>query len=426
MSEGDAPQVGDSIDSDPQFVERIRREIEVWRSEGIISSDVAETLASRYGESEDDGRPFALNRLSAAIVIFGAILVGLGIIAVLAANWDAISDVAKIGLMVAMSTTAYVAGWLLAYRFESPRTGIAVILLGAIIYGASIHLIAQAFNVEVNHPLLMPAWFLGVVPIAYVTRSVAILVLSLILLLVSLGFRIPDWFVEDFANADGGAVFMVVVAAYVLFGAVLFALGRLHARWGYYQHFARYFDVFGIGTAAVGTYALSFASAWRMIDRVDPRDFMPEFWITFAVALAVAALALAVAYQRRETGADDSVRWLWIASGTIVMCGIAIATWIALFAGASWCWIPVNVVILISIIAMLTAGFRFNRAYLVNTAFVLFGVTVMTRYFEFGFDLLDQGMAFIVAGVLMLGIGFGLERLRRRIIRGMRERTSPQ
>ena len=100
--------------------------------------------------------------------------------------------------MVAVATTtAYVAGWLLAYRFESPRTGIAVILLGAIIYGASIHLIAQAFNVEVNHPLLMPAWFLGVVPIAYVTRSVAILVLSLILLLVSLGFRMQVWF-------DGG------------------------------------------------------------------------------------------------------------------------------------------------------------------------------------------------------------------------------
>ena len=423
MSEGDVPPDGDLTDRDPQFVERIRREIEVWRTEGIISSEVAETLAGRYGVAADDGRPFALNRLSAAIVIFGAILVGLGIIAVLAANWDAISDVAKIGLMVAASTTAYVAGWLLAYRFETPRTGIALILLGAIIYGASIHLIAQAFNVEVNHPLLMPAWFLGVVPIAYVTRSVAILVLSLILLLVSLGFRMQVWFDEEFANSDEGAVFMLVVAAYVLFGAVLFALGRLHARWGSYQHFARYFDVFGIGTAAVGTYALSFASAWRTIDRVALRDFEPEFWITFVVVVTVATLALAVAYKRRETGADDSVRWLWIASGTIVMVGIAITTWIALIAYASWFWIPVNVIILISIIAMLTAGFRFNRAYLVNTAFIMFGVTVMTRYFEFGFDLLDQGLAFIVTGILLLAIGFGLERLRRGMIRDMRERV---
>ena len=424
MSEGDAPHVGDSTDSDPQFVERIRREIEVWRSEGIISSEVAVTLAGRYGDSEEDGRPFALNRLSAAIVIFGAILVGLGIIAVLAANWDAISDAAKIGVMVVATTTAYVVGWLLAYRFESPRTGIALILLGAIIYGASIHLIAQAFNVEVNHPLLMPAWFLGVVPIAYVTRSVAILVLSMILLLVSLGFRMQVWFVEEFANADDGAVLMVVVAAYVMFGAVLFALGRVHARWGYYQNFTRYFDVFGIGTATVGTYALSFASAWRTIDRVELRDFMPESWITFVVAVVVMALALAVAYQRRGSGANDSVRWIWIASGTLVMCGIAIATWIALLADASSFWIPINLIILISIIAMLTAGFRFNRAYLVNTAFILFGVTVMTRYFEFGFGLFDQGLAFIVTGVLLLGIGFGLERLRRGMIRDMHERVS--
>ncbi len=423
MSEGEGPRTGYSAGSDPQFVARIRREIETWRTEGIISSEVAETLVSRYGESEDAGRPFALNRLSAAIVIFGAILIGLGIIAVLAANWDAISDPAKIGLMVAASTTTYVVGWFLAYRFEAPRTGIALILLGAIVYGASIHLIAQAFNVEVNHPLLMPAWFLGVVPIAYVTRAVAILVLSLILLLVSLGFRMQVWFGEEFANAVDGAVFMVVVAAYVLFGATLFALGRLHARWNPFQHFARYFDVIGIGTAAVGTYALSFASAWRTIDRVEVRDFMPEFWITFAVTLVIAVVALAMAYQRRETRAADSVRWLWIASGTFMMCGIAIATWIALIADTSWFWIPVNVIIMIGIIAMLTAGFRFNRPYLVNTAFILFGVTVMTRYFEFGFDLLDQGLAFIVTGVLFLGIGFGLERLRRGMIRDMRERT---
>ncbi len=424
MSEGDAPQVGDSTDSDPQFVERIRREIEVWRSEGIISSEVAETLASRYGDSEDDGRPFALNRLSAAIVIFGAILVGLGVIAILAANWDAISDTAKIGVMVLATTTAYVAGWLLAYRFESPRTGIAVILLGAIIYGASIHLIAQAFNVEVNHPLLMPAWFFGVVPIAYITRSAAILVLSLILLLLSLGFRMQLWFVEDFGNVDGGAVFMVVVAAYVLFGAVLFALGRLHARLGFYRHFARFFDVFGFGTAAIGTYALSFESVWGTVDRVELRDLMPEFWITCVVALVVALLALGVAYERRDRTANDSARWLWIALGTLVICGIAITTWIALFANLTWFWIPVNLIILIGIIAMLTAGFRFNRAYLVNTAFILFGVSVMTRYFEFGFGLLDQGVAFIVTGVLLLGIGFGLERLRRGMIRDMRERVS--
>ena len=182
--------------------------------------------------------------------------------------------------------------------------------------------------------------------------------------------------------------------------------------------------MFGFGTAAIGTYALSFESVWGTVDRVELRDLMPEFWITCVVALVVALLALGVAYERRDRRANDSARWLWIALGTLVICGIAITTWIALFANLTWFWIPVNLIILIGIIAMLTAGFRFNRAYLVNTAFILFGVTVMTRYFEFGFGLLDQGLAFIVTGVLLLGIGFGLERLRRGMIRDMRERVS--
>ena len=62
-----------------------------------------------------------------------------------------------------------------------------------------------------------------------------------------------------------------------------------------------------------------------------------------------------------------------------------------------------------------------ESAYLINLAIPIFAITLLTRYFEFGFDLLGQSVAFIVAGVILLAGGFGMEFLRRRLVRRMRE-----
>ena len=51
-------------------------------------------------------------------------------------------------MMVVGTPAIYVIGWLVAYRFAYQRIGIAIILLGAIAFGASIHLVAQTYHVR--------------------------------------------------------------------------------------------------------------------------------------------------------------------------------------------------------------------------------------------------------------------------------------
>ena len=101
----------------------------------------------------------------------GALLVGLGIIIYVAANWDVIPIWARVTMLVALTTAINVTGWLLLARFDYPRIGVALLVAGALAYGAAIHLIAQIYHVPVNHPNLTTAWFLGVLPIGYVVRS---------------------------------------------------------------------------------------------------------------------------------------------------------------------------------------------------------------------------------------------------------------
>ncbi len=430
MSEHGTPSEADAERLDPQFAARIRREIEAWRAEGMISAEVAEVLLARYESTEAERRSFSLNRLAGILAVMGAVLVGLGVVGLVAVNWSEISDLAKLVMMVTCTAASYVSGWLLAYRVGYARVGIALILLGAILFGASIHLIAQSFNVDVNHPNLVTAWFLGVVPLAYVTRSKALLVLSIILLLSALGFRAQGWFEPGFESLS---VFILGLAVYISVAAALFAAGRLHARYDEFRHFVRIFEIWGFIIAGIGVYVLSWLTLWRELEWWGFGDLIVsvvafEYWVFFSafIIIAVAGMFLVGRISPREVPDSDRDRWELI--GVFGIVGIAILTLVSVIFTITWVWVVFNVIVVIGVIAMINAGIRFNRGYLVNIAFILFGVTVLTRYFEIAaiFEILDQAVSFIIAGVLLIVMAFGLERLRKNLLERMRSEVLDQ
>ena len=415
---------GSSERDDGHFYERMRGEIESWRSEGIISQEVSETLLARYGSTEAERRSFSLNRLAGILAVMGVVLVGLGIVGLVAVNWSEISGLAKLVMMVTCTAASYLAGWLLAYRMGYARVGIALILLGAILFGASIHLIAQSFNVEVNHPNLVTVWFLGVVPLAYVTRSKALLVLSIILLLSALGFRAQGWFET---GSESSSVFFLGLAVYISVAAALFAAGRLHARHDEFRHFVRTFEIWGFMIAGIGVYILSWITLWRELEWWSfggpiPSVVAVEYWVFFCAFIIVAVVGMLLVGRLAPRDEPDSDRDRWELIGVFGIVGIAILTLVSLIFTITWVWVVFNVIIVIGVIAMINAGIRFNRGYLVNIAFILFGVTVLTRYFEIAaiFEILDQAVSFIVAGVLLIVMAFGLERLRKNLLGRMR------
>ena len=129
-----------------EFNRGLRAEVETWRDGGLISGQQARSILARYPEYV----PAASNPLGVRVIsvmaIMGAVLIGLGIIAAVAANWSAIPALAKVALMAIGTPVLYVIGWVLAYRLPYPRIGLAIILSGTIAYGASVHLIAQTYG----------------------------------------------------------------------------------------------------------------------------------------------------------------------------------------------------------------------------------------------------------------------------------------
>src|SRR5208283_1013775 len=134
-------------------------------SDGTLSSDAAQRLRQRYGEAEG-GRG---QQAATLFGVLGAVLVGGGIILLLAHNWDDFSRPTRAALSFAPLVLAQaLAGFALWRRPDSVpwREGAGAFLTLAI--GASIALIAQTYNISGDLGDFLLTWTLLALPVAYV------------------------------------------------------------------------------------------------------------------------------------------------------------------------------------------------------------------------------------------------------------------
>ena len=64
---------------------------------------------------------------------------------------------------------------------------------------------------------------------------------------------------------------------------------------------------------------------------------------------------------------------------------------------------------------LIYAGMHSDDRFLVNLAFVFFGVVLITRYFDTFWSLLNRSFFFMVGGLVLIAGGYFLERKRRQI-----------
>jgi len=137
-------------------------------SAGIITDTTAEKIYEYYiskGES-------STNRLFIAFGILGAILVGLGIILIVAHNWDELSRSTKsILAFLPMIVGQLFCAFTLVKKSESVAwiEGSAAFLIFAV--GACIALISQIYNIPGDLSSFLLTWVILCVPLIYVMKS---------------------------------------------------------------------------------------------------------------------------------------------------------------------------------------------------------------------------------------------------------------
>ncbi len=135
------------------------------------------------GQEKEDNQ----KRIIQIIVTIGAVLIGAGIFSFIASNWQEITKPVKVGLIIAAMLSAYAGGWFLKEKGGYSKTGGALILLGAIIYGGGIFLIAQMFNTRGNWPDGFILWLFGIAIMAFLTDFFPLFYLSVPVALAAVG-----------------------------------------------------------------------------------------------------------------------------------------------------------------------------------------------------------------------------------------------
>jgi uncharacterized membrane protein len=134
-------------------------------SRGVLDEGAAERLRRHYG-SVPERNPGAL-----ALLIFGVLgagLIGLGIILILANNWDDLSRTVRAGITFALLLCGQtVAGFTLVQRPDSVGWREASGLFLGLCAGAAIALIGQTYNIPGDLGAFLMTWMLLVFPLMY-------------------------------------------------------------------------------------------------------------------------------------------------------------------------------------------------------------------------------------------------------------------
>jgi uncharacterized membrane protein len=162
-----------------RFRHELKAEVRHWVEEGLINDQQVDQLVDRYRLNQLDAA--AKNRFVGILVGLGCLLIGLGVITFIAANWQELGRPVKLGLLTTVFLGSNLGGFYLWQR-GLERYGQGLLLVGNLVLGASIALFTQMFHLGSDSYLLFLWWSLAVLAMAYATKMKWLAMLAIALM----------------------------------------------------------------------------------------------------------------------------------------------------------------------------------------------------------------------------------------------------
>ena len=402
---------------------------------GVITNDTAERLKAHYGPINAPARGRVARMLFS---ILGSLLIGLGIILILAHNWDDLSR----PIRAILSFTPLLIGqalvaWTLLRRTESMawREGSATFLTLSI--GACIALISQTYNMGGRLDSFLLSWLLLGFPLMYFLNASTVAILYLLgLTSWAAAARFENentlmfWFLMTLIIPHiwtayrrspegprvnlllrGVCVALPISTGFVLEGAIsglwiliysamfsgMFLLGRNVFR----TDRRNVFRIVGYVGSAIMALVLTFREPWRDVGwnhhyySVNHHIWGP--WQDGAIALIF--LGLVVPLAVRGVQRKDWATVLVVVLPVLSLLGFA----------ASAAEMPpevmitvFNLYVLIYGIATLLAGLHRYELLTVNAGMGVISALILTRFFDSHLSFTLRGILFILLGIAFL------------------------
>jgi uncharacterized membrane protein len=357
---------------------RVERDLTRWQASGWVSEAGAAAIRAELAARKS---PVGA---AGVLAILGAVLFGFAAMSFVAANWNDMSKLARLLLLLALLWAFYGgAAWLFARQLAGFAH--AAVLGGIAVYGASIMLIAQMYHMEGDPPDAVLFWALGALLATILLRSNAALAASFVLLAVWTGMERG---INETAHWPFLALWAVTaaVAAWLAWRPGLHLAMLCLASWlvplGYFiLNLHAHWVVAAIGVAA----AVAAIAAAPAIDRTLRAS---QALLAYAIGGAFAALFI----------------WQFIDSGLLtVRAGLTVGELSAL-AGAT----------LVLLVAAMYWAIRTDNRGALWVAYVAFAAEVFALYVRMLGSLVNTSLFFLSAAVVVTGLAWLAYRLHHR------------
>ncbi|MBH8559758.1 DUF2157 domain-containing protein [Hymenobacter negativus] len=386
-----------------------------WVTDGLISEAQRQQLLARYPQEAP-----ALGLLP----ILGSVLVGLSGLSVVAANWQGLPAALRLALLLGSLLGSYSAG---AYflRRGNPDLGHGLIGLGLLLFGASIILTSQLFQLVGYDASGLLAWVIAGTALSYVYGS-----RLLVLLTVLIGAAVQTYCVESLGIFSYVTAWLVVggmgyywwrrpdtVSATVLAVGLLWQAGLFiivqHSKITWF--FVPAMLIYAAGDwqpnraggralqvpSLVAAYLFMFGLA--IFGEADAYANILRPPLLPYLAALVAVLAVSVAGKRARGRLGTLPEWLLLLPGFYLSGGLslAVATLVVLYAHAG---------------SVLARANREHDPEQLTIGAVLFVAATAVAYFKLTWGFMDKSLFFLLGGVLLLGLSWYLRRRNAQVL----------
>lgn len=435
-----------------RFLKSLQKELPEWQRQGWVTEKNSAAILEHVRETENQ-----FNLLAFGLAILGVLLLGSGIITYFAANWTEMSKITKLILLFGAMYTAFSAAGYFLKPEKSPLLGQALLVLGVIIFGANIMLIAQIYHIDEHYPNGVLFWTLGGLLTAYLMKSHAVLVFTIALSVLwtsleSFGFNhIHFWYLAvwtalipiiyshrwklalhlvlialiiwciysffgiDYRTSQHNQIYLVQI--YFVLYLSLLIIGMICTEFDRFEFFAKPLQNYGAFAALLSFYVLTFPDIQRGFRFIEDnlRIQASNTWLTLTIA-ALLLLVLVTLWHRSLTNKQPRPKYLIY--GQFLISVVVILIILNLFMGGQHgglMAIAFNLLYFAGMTWLLFAGTHTNNRVLINLAFAFFALALLTRYFDTFWSLLNRSFFFMAGGLILIIGGYLLEKQRRKI-----------
>jgi uncharacterized membrane protein len=393
----------------------------------VVTEETAQRIRAFYQQKEQH-EP---NRLVIVFGILGALLVGLGIILIIAHNWDTLGKVPKLGIaLLPLLIGQAVCAFVLYRKADSTawREGAATFLFMAI--AASISIVSQVYNIEGTLYGFLFLWMIVALPVIYTMRS------SLASLLYVVGIT---WYACDlsyFHYPNAVAWWYWVLLALMLPHYYTLYKNRIHSN---FFAFHSWFIALSV-TVVLGMFSdtlreLTFAVYINVfcvlillgqIERIRERRLIANgFLVTGSLGLISLLLFMSFEWFWEEIFDDNIYRvdlvhaypyWVTFAIAVILLVVLGMRQSFASLNVKSYGFVVVMILLLVSYQLPLVSrvldnillfafgvftirdGARQNKLSLLNYGLLILTALIICRFFDLDMSFVARGLLFVLVG----------------------------